>query len=116
MDKHTSTHTKTYIMKQFIFTTALLFIIGFARAQNVGIGTNTPDPSATLEIKCDSSGTLIPRMTDAQRTAINNPATGLLVFVTTDSAFYYFDGTARTTLYSRTLQSFATFKYEQECR
>ena len=63
-------------------------------AQNVGIGTNTPDASAKLEIVSDSSGVLVPRMTDTERDAITNPATGLLVFVTTDSTFNYFDGTS----------------------
>ena len=81
-------------MKHLSIITAFVLITATLQAQNVGIGTNTPDVSAKLEIVSDSSGVLVPRMTDAQRDAISNPATGLVVFVTTDSAFYYFEGTA----------------------
>src|SRR5690606_22260981 len=35
----------------------------------------------------------VPRMTATQRDAIANPATGLTVFVTSDSSYYYFNGT-----------------------
>ena len=81
-------------MKHLSLITAILLITTCGiQAQNVGIGTNTPDPSARLDIASDTSGMLIPRMTDTQRDAIANPTTGLLVFVTTDSAFYYFEGT-----------------------
>jgi len=41
-------------------------------------------------------------MKDTERDAITNPAAGLLVFVTTDSAIYYFDGSVWTALDSRT--------------
>ncbi|MEQ1554636.1 MAG: hypothetical protein ABL929_10680 [Ferruginibacter sp.] len=64
----------------------LFFIIIFnfntATAQNVGIGTNTPDSTAMLDIKSASKGLLIPRLTIAQRLAIQNPADGLQVFQT----------------------------------
>jgi trimeric autotransporter adhesin len=62
------------------------------KAQNVGIGTNTPHASAKLEINDTAKGILIPRLTIAQRNAIASPAKGLMVFVTTDSGFYFFDG------------------------
>lgn len=57
--------------------------------QKVGIGTKTPNASAVLDLTSDTLGLLIPRMTAAQRDAIHLPATGLLVFVSTDSSFYY---------------------------
>lgn len=99
---NTSTSKKPSTMKHILLTSALLFLLGSTYAQNVGIGTTTPDSSAKIDITSDSSGMLIPRMTDIQRNAINSPATGLLVFVTTDSTFYFFDGAAWTTFYSRT--------------
>ena len=83
---------------RFPAAVCLLLFITHLCAQNIGIGTDTPDPSAKLEIASDSSGLLIPCMTSTDRDAISDPATGLLVFVTTDSAFYYFDGSAWTTL------------------
>ena len=53
------------------------------QAQNIGIGTTTPNASAALEIKASNKGFLPPRValngTD-DITTIPNPATGLMVF------------------------------------
>lgn len=74
----------------------ILFIIisSFSFAQNVAINATgaAPVASAMLDIASTSSGFLAPRMTTAQRIAIAAPATGLLVYDTTLSAFLYFDG------------------------
>ena len=67
-----------------------------ALAQGVRIGTaGTPDASAALDVSGTDKGLLVPRMTQAQRTAISNPATGLLVFQTngTQPGFWYNAGT-----------------------
>ncbi len=61
-----------------------------AEAQNVGIGTNTPNASAQLEVSSTSKGLLAPRMTQVQRNAIVTPAQGLLVFQTDSEAGYYY--------------------------
>ena len=54
----------------------------------------SPDASAMLDVKSTTKGLLIPRMTEAQRTAIVNPATGLLVYQQNGSTgFYYNSGT-----------------------
>ncbi|MCX6318755.1 MAG: hypothetical protein NTW29_15860 [Bacteroidetes bacterium] len=58
-------------------------------AQNVGIGTTTPNASAQLEISSTTKGILVPRMTQAQRTAISNPAQGLLVYQTDGVVGFY---------------------------
>jgi len=61
----------------------------------VGIGTNTPNASAKLDITATDKGLLTPRMTASQRGLITSPATGLLVFQTDAPAgFYYYTGTA----------------------
>lgn len=61
---------------------------------NVGIGTENPDPSALLDLKSESKGLLLPRMTAGQRNALSQPATGLLVYQTEAPAgFYYNKGT-----------------------
>ena len=63
----------------------------------VGVGTETPDASAVLEVKSSEKGLLTPRMTSVQRNAIANPATGLLVYQTDNTAgFYVYNGTAWT--------------------
>ncbi|MFP4664524.1 MAG: FISUMP domain-containing protein [Bacteroidales bacterium] len=62
----------------------------FYDSGNVGIGTNQPDGSAALDISSTSKGFLPPRMTEAQRDAINNPASGLMVFNTTSECINVF--------------------------
>lgn len=62
-------------------------------AQNVGIGTNSPDPSAILDLNSTSRGFLAPRMTAAQRTSIASPVAGLMVYETTSSSYWIFNGT-----------------------
>jgi len=57
-----------------------LLVLNNSIAQNVGIGTATPDPSARVEIYSTNSGLLIPRLTTAQRNAIVNPANALIIF------------------------------------
>ena len=79
-------------MKTILFLTVIMFLSAFSSFAQVAINTDgsSPDPSAMLDVKSDTAGILIPRMTAAQRDAINNPAEGLLVYVTTDSSFYFY--------------------------
>ncbi len=65
-----------------------LLIISTARAQQVGVGTTQPDPSAALDISSSNKGLLIPRV-DLVANNITSPATGLLVFNTNN---YYSGG------------------------
>ena len=69
-----------------------------ARAQNVGIGTATPDNSAILELYSTTQGMLAPRVTNTQMLAIASPATADLVYNTTYSNFYYYNGSIWTPL------------------
>lgn len=55
-----------------------------------GIGTLTPHSSAQLDVVSNNKGLLAPRMTTAQRTSINNPADGLLVYDTSTHSFWYY--------------------------
>ncbi|RDB06285.1 hypothetical protein DVG78_08450 [Runella aurantiaca] len=64
------------------------------KADNVGIGTTKPDPSAILDLNSNTKGLLLPRMNQAQRDAIKNPAAGLVIFQTDQVVgTYTFDGT-----------------------
>jgi len=67
----------------FILFLTQLFLFQNCIAQNVGIGTTNPSPSAQLEVSSTNKGFLPPRMTTAQRNTIANPADGLQIFNTT---------------------------------
>jgi uncharacterized protein (TIGR02145 family) len=69
-------------MRRITLLIGVFFLVISGNAQNVGIGTTTPDPSAKLEVQSTNSGFLPPRMTFAQRNAIVNPAAGLLIWCT----------------------------------
>ncbi len=61
---------------------AFIAITSTSAQNNIGIGTTTPDSTAILDVKSNSKGLLIPRMTSTQRLNIQNPADGLLVYQT----------------------------------
>ncbi len=80
--------------KRFIIGLMIYFILSYNTiAQSVGIGTNAPHSSAQLDVSSTSKGTLITTMSTAQRKAIVNPATGLLVFDIDKKTIYMHDGT-----------------------
>ncbi|MEO1437400.1 MAG: tail fiber protein [Bacteroidota bacterium] len=70
----------------------ILSVISSSYAQ-VSINTDgaNPDGSAMLDITSSDRGVLLPRMSTAEREAINNPATGLIVYDTTSGSFWYFE-------------------------
>lgn len=71
-------------MKKILFLTILL-ISGLSQAQ-LGIGTNTPDASAVIDLTSTTKGFLPPRMTNIQKHAIPSPVAGLVVWCTDCSA------------------------------
>lgn len=87
---------------------AILTCLGFfalmnVSAQSPGISINSDgsnaDGSAILDVKSSSKGFLMPRMTEAQKNAVSNPASGLMIFQTDgESGFYFYDGTAWSNL------------------
>jgi len=62
-------------------------------SQSVGIQTNTPDPSAALEVAGQSQGILPPRLTTAQRNSIVLPAEGLVLYNTDTHCLEINEGT-----------------------
>ena len=80
-------------MKQFL--TLLLFVLSgqLLFAQNVGIGTNTPNSKAILDISSTTRGILTPRMTTLERLSITSPPNGLLVYDLDKNEFYHYTGT-----------------------
>lgn len=75
---------------KFITVDSLGNSIVYDNGVSVGIGTTNPDPSAILHLSSTSQGFLLPKMSSAQRLAINNPATGLLVIDTTLNKIFIF--------------------------
>jgi len=75
-----------------IFLACVLILLYFAVSGQVGIGTQSPDSSALLDLNSSNKGLLVPRLTTSAQTSIKNPATGLLIFNLDFLKFYYFDG------------------------
>lgn len=78
-------------MKHIYFIFSFLIFV-FETYSQVGIGTNSPNASAMLDVQSANKGVLIPRLTTAQRKAIVNPAPGLLLFDLDQLTLYFFDG------------------------
>jgi hypothetical protein len=74
----------------------LFIILSFGLlAQGVAINTDgsNPNSSSILDVKSNSKGILIPRMTLSERNSISSPASGLLVYQTDGTnGFYFYDG------------------------
>ena len=68
-------------MKQF-FTFLLAVLLTSTTFAQVGINTETPDPSSALDITSTAGGLLPPRMTSDQRDNIVSPVEGLIIFCT----------------------------------
>lgn len=90
--QHLHFHQKTNKMKNFsLLVFILIFSLNLSYAQQgIGIGTTTPDTSAALDITSTDKGVLIPRVADTS--AVNDPATGLLIYDIASSAFMYYNG------------------------
>jgi hypothetical protein len=85
-------------MKRLLFQLiCIVFSFSYISAQdNVGIGTLTPNAKALLDLNSSDKGLLVPRMTSAQRIAINpagNAEAALLVYDLNDNLFYYWNST-----------------------
>lgn len=67
---------------------------GISGIAQVGIGTDSPDPSAAVEIQSTTMGFLPPVMTKVQMDLIASPAQGLMVYCTdcTSVGLYVFSG------------------------
>ena len=81
-------------MRRHVVTLVTGLLVQLLVAQGVGIGTSTPHPSAILELSSTTKGLLIPRLTEAERQALPDPATGLLIFNTTTGELNFYNGSS----------------------
>jgi hypothetical protein len=77
-------------MKKHIVSVILFLFVSFRLFAQLGVNNPSPDPSAVLDVKSNSKGLLIPRMTTAERNAINTPANGLQIFNITTNCLEIF--------------------------
>ena len=88
------------MIKYFLLFAGLL--LSMQVIAQTGIGTTSPHPSAKLDVASTDKGLLIPRMTLNQRTAILNPANGLMVYQTDGvTGFYVNTGSSGTPSWMR---------------
>ena len=70
----------------------LLVLIGLNTTNaQVGIGTTSPDASASLELQSTTKGFLPPRMDSDARNNINSPAEGLTIYNTDEKCLQWYD-------------------------
>lgn len=79
-----------------VFILSLQVFVLFSNAQNVAINNDgsSPHSSAILDVKSGTKGLLIPRTSTTSRNAIVNPAKGLMLYDTTTSSFWFYNGSA----------------------
>lgn len=84
----------------FLFVAGLFFPFQHSTAQSLAINTDgsAANVSALLDVKSNTKGILIPRMSRAERNAIASPAAGLLIFQNGPDSigFYYYTGSEWT--------------------
>ena len=81
--------------KLFMIVKYILFFNIALAQQGVAITTDgsSPDNSAILDIKSNSKGVLIPRLSGLQKNSIVSPALGLMIYQTDGAAgLYYYNG------------------------
>ncbi|MDC0230414.1 hypothetical protein OAK19_00475 [Aureispira] len=75
----------------FLFAVSFTFILNAQQGISLNNDGTALDTSSILDLQSTSKGVLLPRVTEAQRLAINNPAHGLLVFqIDNIIGFYYY--------------------------
>jgi hypothetical protein len=101
-------------MKKLFLFCSLISLAFFTQAQNVAINNDgtTATSSAMLDVKSTTKGFMMPRMTSAQRGAVQNPALGLLVFDTDTKTVWAYNGAAWTNLSSAGGGGALTLPYE----
>lgn len=99
-----------------VYISLLLIALGVQAYAQVGIGTETPNTRAVLELKSptNNQGLILPSFTTAQRTSatftsqLHASENGLLVFDSDENKFYYWQDNAWQVILSGTIMGGAT--------
>ena len=78
-------------MKKGIIALQIMLLTISANAQNVGIGTDTPNGNAILDVSSTNKGLLLPRLADTNAINGAKPA-GLMIFSNADNQIYFYNG------------------------
>ncbi len=89
--KMINTFSKAIIAVIILFSSVSML---FAQVKGVGIGTDTPDVNAVLDIKDSLRGVLLPRTGMPARMSMASPATGMTLYQIADEyqGLYYYAG------------------------
>jgi len=81
-------------MKKTIILSGFLCFIAFTTFSQVAVTKIIKDPhsSAALDVQTTTKGFLPPCLSQSERDAISNPATGLVIFNTTTNCLNFFNG------------------------
>jgi hypothetical protein len=95
-DRKAKNRFSTHILSLRISFILLILISEYSHSQTIiGMGTNTPNPNAVLELvsETNNQGLLVPRMSTNDAAAFGSQLTsqdnGLLIFLEDKGAFYY---------------------------
>ena len=83
---------KLYLIVMVILFGFQINVLAQEGGMSIGKGDSDADSSAILELVSSNKGLLIPRLSSTERESINSPANGLIVYDTTFSNFYYWNG------------------------
>jgi|GEM_PF-1525065 len=90
--KSSNSHSKKFFTRVLPLLLAICLSAPVVAQVGVNKDGSQADQSALLDVKGNDGGLLIPRMTTAEMNAIGSPATGLMVYNTTDNTFYFYNG------------------------
>jgi len=96
-------------MKTLLLAVALSIATFLPTLGQIGIGTTTPHESAILDVSSKNKGFLLPRMTEAQKQVIVDPANGLMIYnYDTKCLEYFVNGSWINPCCEGTISNFST--------